>query len=161
MVILGLDPGTGRLGYAVIESAGGAARCLACGCLETEPRRAPGARLRELRDAVRDLCDRFQPDQAIIERLYFSKNVQTAMGVAEARGMLLTLLADRGVPVLEVSPQEVKMGATGKGNAPKPQVQRMVAMLFGLEKPPQPDDAADALAIAYTGTARVTSVQKT
>lgn len=155
MRILGLDPGTGRLGYAVIETAGGSVRCLACGCAETPPQRSPGTRLLELRNAIQGLLERFRPEQAMLERLYFSKNVRTAMAVAEARGMLLTLLADTGVPVLEVSPQEVKASVTGKGNAPKPQVQRMVAMIFRLEQPPHPDDAADALAIAYAGTARV------
>lgn len=159
MIILGLDPGTGRLGYAVIEAASGKVRCLACGCTETPPQRSPGVRLLELRNAVQRLLDHFRPEQAVLERLYFGKNVQTAMAVAEARGMLLTLLADAGVPVLDVSPQEVKSGVTGKGNAPKPQVQRMVAMIFDLEKPPKPDDAADALAIAYAGTARVARVR--
>lgn len=155
MRILGLDPGTGRLGYAVIETLSGRMRCLACGCTETAQGGTPGTRLQELRNAIRDLVRRFRPEQAILERLYFSTNVRTALAVAEARGMLLTLLADAVIPVLEVSPQEVKSGVTGKGNAPKPQVQRMVTLLFGLEKPPQPDDAADALAIAYAATARV------
>lgn len=158
MRILGLDPGTGRLGYAVIETGGGHPQCLACGCVETPPMRSVGARLREIRNAVQRLVGQFRPEQAVLERLYFSKNVRTAMAVAEARGMLLTLLADARVPVLEVSPQEVKSGVTGKGNAPKAQVQRMVTMLFGLEKPPHPDDAADALAIAYAGTARTLRV---
>lgn len=158
MRILGLDPGIGRLGYAVIEAAGGATRCLTVGCFETPPRQAPGARLVDLRNAVRQLCEQHRPEQAVLERLYFNKNVRTAMAVAEARGMLLTLLADAGTPVLEVSPQEVKSGATGHGSAPKAQVQRMVALLFGLDRPPKPDDAADALAIAYAGTARVLRV---
>lgn len=161
MRILGLDPGTGRLGYAIIEAQGGRVRCLACGCAETALGGAPGTRLQELRNSIRDLVRRFRPEQAILERLYFSTNVRTALAVAEARGMLLTLLADAHLPVLEVSPQEVKSGVTGKGNAPKPQVQRMVALLFDLAEPPQPDDAADALAIAYTGTARVAKVSTT
>lgn len=155
MRILGLDPGTGRLGYAVIETGGGRAQCLSCGCIETPPLRSAGARLLEIRNAVQRVVDQFRPEQAVIERLYFSKNVRTALAVAEARGMLLTLLMDARVPVLEVSPQEVKSGVTGRGNAPKPQVQRMVTKIFNLDSPPQPDDAADALAIAYAGTARV------
>lgn len=155
MVILGIDPGTGRLGYAVIEVDRGKVQCLTCGCVETTRSPAPGLRLLELRDAVRSLLRRFNPEQVVLEQIYFSKNVKTALAVAEARGMLLTLLADEQIPVLEVSPQEVKMGVTGRGNAPKPQVQRMVAVLFGLPAPPQPDDAADALAIAYAATARV------
>lgn len=114
-----------------------------------------GARLQKIRNAVQRLVDQYQPEQAVVERLYFSKNVKTAMAVAEARGMLFTLLADARVPVLEVSPQEVKSGVTGRGNAPKSQVQRMVTTIFSLESPPKPDDAADALAIAYAGTGRV------
>lgn len=155
MRILGLDPGTGRLGYAVIELGGGKARCLICGCFETPKEHLPGARLALLRDSVQTLLERFRPEQAILERLYFSKNVRTALAVAEARGMLLTVLADARVPVLEVSPQEVKAGVTGVGNASKAQVQRMVKIIFGLERLPKPDDAADALAIAYAATARV------
>ena len=155
MRILGLDPGFGRLGYAVIETAGRRTQCLTCGCLETETTRSAGARLLTLRDSVRALLEESRPEQAVLERLYFSKNVRTALAVAEARGMLLTLLAETNVPVLEVSPQEVKSGVTGTGNAPKAQVQRMVTVLFRLDKPPRPDDAADALAIAYAGTARV------
>ena len=155
MRILGLDPGFGRLGYAVTETAGGQTRCLTCGCFETETSRSPGTRLVTLRDAVRALLDEFRPEQAVLERLYFSKNVRTAIAVAEARGMLLTLLAEAHVPILEVSPQEVKSGVTGKGNAPKEQVKRMVTLIFRLDKPPRPDDAADALAIAYAATARV------
>lgn len=139
----------------MIEHAGGRSVCLACGCFEPEAVKLPGARLTALRDAVRDVLSRYHPEQAVLEKLFFSTNVRTAMAVAEARGMLLTLLADHEIPVLEVSPQEVKSGVTGKGNAPKPQVQRMVTMIFGLETVPKPDDAADALAIAYAGTARV------
>lgn len=158
MRILGLDPGIGRLGYAVIDAAGGQVRCLTCGCYETPASHAPGARLLELRDAVQSLVRQFPPDQAVLERLYFSNNVRTAMAVAEARGMLLTLLAEKKIPVLEVSPQEVKSGVTGSGNAPKVQVQRMVARLFYLDHPPRPDDAADALAIAYASTGRVARI---
>lgn len=155
MRILGLDPGTDRLGYAVIEAGGGRAQCLSCGCVETPPMHSVGARLQKIRNAVQRLVGQYHPEQAVVERLYFSKNVKTAMAVAEARGMLFTLLADARIPVLEVSPQEVKSGVTGKGNAPKLQVQRMVTTIFGLASPPKPDDAADALAIAYAGTGRV------
>lgn len=160
MRIVGLDPGIGRLGYAVIELADGAAHCLTCGCVMTAKEHLPGFRLVALRDAVRELVRQFSPAQAVVERLYFSKNVRTAMAVAEARGMLLTLLADARIPVLEVSPQEVKSGATGVGNASKGQVQKMMKLVFRLEKIPKPDDAADALAIAYAATARVASLRR-
>ncbi|TSC72292.1 MAG: crossover junction endodeoxyribonuclease RuvC [Parcubacteria group bacterium Gr01-1014_38] len=160
MRIIGLDPGFGRLGYAVIETVRGHTQCLTCGCFETEKERSAGVRLVTLRDAVRTLLKKFHPEQAVIERLYFSKNVRTALAVAEARGMLLTLLGETNVPVLEVSPQEVKSGVTGKGNAPKEQVQRMVTRIFRLDKPPKPDDAADALAIAYAATARAWHVRR-
>lgn len=160
MRILGLDPGTGRLGFAVIEVGGNRSACLACGCFETEKTLLPGARLAQLRNAVEDIIERFQPGQAVLEKLFFSKNVRTAMAVAEARGMLLTLLTDAKVPILEVSPQEVKSGVTGVGNASKPQVQKMVKMIFGLTKLPKSDDAADALAIAYAGTARIVSLRR-
>ncbi len=160
MRILGLDPGTGRLGYAVIDAGGGTVRCLTYGCAETPPQGSPGARLRDARDAIETILRQFRPEQAVLERLYFSKNVRTALTVAEARGMLLTLLADARVPVLEVSPQEVKAGVTGRGNAPKAQVGRMVTVIFALDHPPRPDDAADALAIAYAGTARMVRARR-
>lgn len=155
MVILGLDPGFGRLGYAVIETTAGHARSLTCGCLETPSTHTAGVRLVFLRDELRTLIREFRPEQAVLERLFFSKNVRTALAVAQARGMLLTLLAEEHLPVLEVSPQEVKSGVTGTGNAPKAQVQKMVTVLFGLKETLKSDDAADALAIAYAGTARV------
>jgi crossover junction endodeoxyribonuclease RuvC len=151
MRVLGIDPGTGRLGYAVAEETQGTYSCLTVGCFTTTPGLGAGERLATLREHLEALIEEHPPAGAVLERLYFSKNVRTALPVAEARGMILTLLADARVPVVELSPQHVKLGVTGYGRATKDQVQRMVQRLFTLASPPRPDDAADALALAFAG----------
>jgi crossover junction endodeoxyribonuclease RuvC len=97
------------------------------------------------------LIERWQPDEASVETLYFSKNVKTAMQVAEARGVLRVTLAEAGVPAFEIAPNAVKLALTGSGAAPKEQVGRMVVRLLGLTAMPEPDDAADAVALALAG----------
>lgn len=151
MRILGLDPGTGRLGYGVAEGSGGSYRCLAVGCF-TAPAGTPASeRLPLLQKQLRTLLAAHTVSGAAVERLYFSRNARTALAVAEARGMILTTLGEADIPVLELSPQAVKLGVTGYGRATKRQIQRMVQQLFTLPRPPAPDDAADALALAFAG----------
>lgn len=149
--VLGIDPGTGRMGYGVAEAQRGRVSCLAAGCFTTPPGHAPGARLASLERDLLALLGEHPVSGAAVEQLYFSKNVRTAMGTAEARGVVLAALSKANIPVAELSPQMVKMGVTGNGNASKRQVQRMVQRLFRLPEPPQPDDAADALALAFAG----------
>ena len=148
---LGLDPGYGRLGYAVVEQRGAEWQLVDVGCVETAASRAFEERLVEVHDALDAILARWRPQEASLETLYFSKNVKTAMQVAEARGVLRLTLAKAGVPAFELAPNAVKLALTGSGSAGKDQVGRMVVRLLGLKEMPKPDDAADAVALALAG----------
>ncbi|MBN1585640.1 crossover junction endodeoxyribonuclease RuvC [Candidatus Uhrbacteria bacterium] len=148
-VILGIDPGIADMGYGVIEVGSGVPdRCLVYGSLKTPAGMDGGKRLLMLGQGLERLLDRWLPSAVGIEKLFFSKNVRTAMQVAEARGVIRACLESRRVPVTEFSPQEVKMAVCGHGSAEKVQVQGMVKRLLKLKAVPKPDDAADALALA-------------
>lgn len=148
MKVLGIDPGTAALGYGIVESARGRVREIDHGCLETSPDTTLPERLLEIHALVDELLASHQPDVVAVERLFFSRNVQTAFGVGQARGVVLLAAAQHGVPVREATPNEVKSAIAGYGAADKEQVQRMVQMVLGMADRPRPDDAADALAIA-------------
>ena len=148
---LGLDPGYGRLGWAVVQEQGSRWALLGVGCTETPASEPFEQRLLALRDTVKELCGRWRPEECALETLFFSKNAKTAMRVAEARGVLRLGLAEAGVPVHEIAPNAVKLALAGHGSAPKAQVGRMVVRLLGLSAIPKPDDAADAAAIALAG----------
>lgn len=149
-IILGLDPGFADLGFGVIESGGGKDRCLIYGSLQTPAGKPLGKRLQELYGQLGEIIEKHRPQEAALERLYFSVNAKTAMDVAEARGAIRLCLEHHGIPYREFGPGEVKVAVTGGGQAGKAEVQKMVAWLLGLKETPQPDDAADALAIALT-----------
>ncbi|MDP2933955.1 MAG: crossover junction endodeoxyribonuclease RuvC [bacterium] len=146
--VLGIDPGFGRMGFGVIEETRGDLRVIDYGCLETQKTETIAQRLLELKKFIDQLVCDARPVVVAVESLFFSKNVKTALAVGEARGVILFALAEHGLPVFELSPQEVKLAVTGYGNAEKGQVQRMVQKILGLAKIPKPDDAADALALA-------------
>ncbi len=148
---LGLDPGYGRMGYAVIEEAQSGWSLVDVGCVETSAGLPFERRLLDVRRALVALLEKWRPDEASVETLYFSKNVKTAMQVAEARGVLRVTLAEAGVAAFEIAPNAVKLALTGSGSAPKEQVARMVVRLLGLKAAPEPDDAADAVALALAG----------
>ncbi len=148
MIVLGIDPGTAALGYGIIERTGSRLRAIDEGCLTTSPDLPLPERLLAIHSLVDDLIELHQPDLVAVERLFFSRNAQTAFGVGQARGVVLLAAAQRRVPVREATPSEVKSAVAGYGNADKEQVARMVAVVLGLDAPPTPDDAADALAIA-------------
>lgn len=150
MRILGLDPGYGRLGYGVVEQKGFQFKCVLAGVFET-PASAPFVeRLAAVYAFVGKLARQTGPGEAAVESIYFSRNVKTAMLVAQARGVILLALNLAGVPLVEVSPQHVKQALVGNGAASKKQVQWMAARLLGLKSIPKPDDAADALGLALT-----------
>ena len=151
MVILGLDPGIARLGYGVVTVEHGEERYVTCGVLET-PKGDLAPRLAMLRDQLRDLLAIHRPHRIVVEQLFFSTNVKTAIAVSSARGVVLLTCTDAHVPIVEVSPQAVKQAVAGYGAADKHQVQRMVQALLTLPDIPKPDDAADALAIALAGS---------
>lgn len=148
MIVLGIDPGTAALGYGIVESRGGRVREVDHGCLTTSPDVSLPERLLAIHALVDDLVASHRPQVMAVERLFFSRNVQTAFGVGQARGVVLLAAAQHGVPVREATPNEVKSAIAGYGAADKAQVQRMVQMVLGMAELPQPDDAADALAIA-------------
>jgi crossover junction endodeoxyribonuclease RuvC len=148
MIILGIDPGTAALGYGVVERTGGRLRPVDFGCVTTIPSDPLPSRLLEIHGAVVDLIETHRPALVAVERLFFSRNAQTAFGVGQARGVVLLAAAQAGLPVREPTPSEVKSAVAGHGTADKEQVGRMVALILGLAAAPTPDDAADALAVA-------------
>ena len=147
MITLGIDPGTARLGYGVVEFDGDP-EMRDFGVIETAAGAAMPDRLLGLFDAVAALLLRHRPDALAIEQLFFARNVTTAIAVGQARGVVLLAAAKAGVPVAEYSPSEVKHAVVGYGKADKAQMQEMVRLILRLDQPPHPDDAADALAIA-------------
>lgn len=147
MIILGIDPGTAALGYGVIERNSGL-RALDHGCRTTAVEAGLPGRLLAIHTTLLDLIDLYAPKLLAVERVFFSRNAQTAFAVGQARGVVLLAAAERGIPVVEATPSAVKIAVAGTGRADKEQVARMVARILGLTEPPAPDDAADALAVA-------------
>lgn len=147
MRVLGIDPGTALTGYGVID-AGGALVPLESGVIRTPARAEEGLRLAEIHRAVQRLIATHRPRVVAVERVYFNKNVQSALAVGQARGVVLLAAAQAGVPVAEFTPLEVKQAVSGQGGAAKGQVGYMVRVILGLPAVPRPDDAADALAVA-------------
>lgn len=150
MKILGIDPGYGRTGYGVIETDGNRIRPLEFGLIETSSKLSMEIRLQQLYDALIEIIDRRKPDSLAVEELFFSKNVTTGIGVAQARGVVLLAGAKKGLSVSEYKPVEVKQSVVGYGKAEKKQIQEMVRMFLSLSEVPKPDDVADALAVAIT-----------
>ena len=148
MKVLGIDPGTAALGYGIVERTGGRLREVDHGCLSTSADLPLPERLLAIHALVDELIALHEPDVVGVERLFFSRNVQTALGVGQARGVVLLAAAQHGIEVREATPSEVKSAITGYGAADKEQVARMVQLVLGMSERPRPDDAADALAIA-------------
>lgn len=151
MKILGIDPGIGICGFGLIETSTRAnAKALDFGAVTTKVDAPLPARLLELYDGLTQILKEAEPDVVAVEKLFFSKNITTGIAVAEARGVVLLVAEQRGVPVYEYSPNEIKKTLTGYGAAEKGQMQEMVRVHLGLSQKPKPDDAADALAAAIT-----------
>jgi len=147
-MVLGLDPGYADLGFGVIRVSGSRQEMIDYGSIKTSKTKMHGQRLEEIYDVLQELIVKYKPNVIGFEKLFFSKNVKTALLVAEARGVIQVVLAKSGAKCVEVSPQQVKLAVCGHGGAEKTQVQKMVKTLLGLREIPKPDDAADALAIA-------------
>jgi len=147
-LILGIDPGFGRMGYAVVAAAGSDLRLLVCDAIMTPSGQAYPLRLQLIYEELSVIIDRYLPREAAIEKLFFGKNVTTAIGVAQARGVALLTLVQSGLTIAEYTPSEVKLAITGYGAARKEQVGYMVQHLLDLPSIPRPDDAVDAAAIA-------------
>jgi len=149
MLILGIDPGTAIVGYGLVRvAAGGRLEAPACGCIRTPAGEKTYRRLALIYQRLQDLIKEHRPDIMAIEELFFNKNSRTALAVGQARGVALLAAAHAGLAVVEYTPLEVKQTVTGFGRAPKDQVQRMVQAQLKLAARPEPDDVADALAVA-------------
>ncbi len=148
MIVLGIDPGTAAVGYGIVERTGSRLRPIDYGCFSTPSDLSLPERLEAIHVLIDDLLELHQPDLVGVERLFFTKNAQTAFAVGQARGVVLLAAAQHGIPVREATPNEVKIATAGYGSAAKDQVQRMVQAILGLADLPTPDDASDALAIA-------------
>jgi crossover junction endodeoxyribonuclease RuvC len=148
VIVLGIDPGTAMTGYGVVERTGSALRLVDYGCIQTPASDPLPQRLLQIQLALEALISLHNIELVGVERLFFNKNVQTAFAVGQARGVVLLLAAQHGLPVVEFGPHEVKMAVTGYGRAPKDQVQKMVQVILRMTTLPRPDDAADALAVA-------------
>lgn len=148
MVILGIDPGYAIVGWGVVRYE--RARCvpLAFGAIQTPADMEFSERLRQIHIRMGELLERYQPEAAAVEKLYFKNNQKTAIEVAEARGVILLSLHEHQTPLFEYTPLQVKSAVTGFGQAEKPQVMEMTRRRLGLREVPRPDDTADALAIA-------------
>jgi len=149
LTILGVDPGFGILGYAFLRVSGNTFESLCHGTLQTKKEEKISLRLKFLYEGLVELIDQFSPEEIAMEKLFFSRNVTTAIAVGEARGIVLLVAAQKGLEIHEYAPHEVKKAVTGNGRATKREVQNWMKILLNLSEIPKPDDAADALAIAY------------
>jgi crossover junction endodeoxyribonuclease RuvC len=151
MLALGIDPGIATTGYGLVrELEDGNLLVIDYGIISTPKTDSGPVRLIQLYNEVRELLERHHPETCAVEKLFFSRNVTTAIDVGQARGVILLALAQSGLQISEYTPNEVKQAVTGYGSADKKQMQEMVKMILSLDKIPKPDDAADALAIAIT-----------
>ncbi len=148
MLILGIDPGTAITGYGLVMGEGDDLTLVAYGAITTSSDRPLPERLQRIYRELTALIEDQQPTAVAVEELFFSKNVRTALSVGQARGVALLAAANAGLPIHEYTPLQVKQAIAGYGRATKDQVQRMVRMLLALDSVPQPDDAADAIAVA-------------
>lgn len=150
MRIIGIDPGTGLLGFGVIEADNRTATLVDGGVIRTPVKEDDAVRLQTIFEELSDIIAATRPTHMAVEKLFFSQNVTTAMTVAQARGVVLLVGKQAGLEIFEYTPQQIKQALTGYGRAQKKQIQAMVRVLLKLKETPQPDDCADALAAAIT-----------
>ena len=150
MRILGIDPGTGILGFGVIESTKNQAQLIDAGVIRTPVKEDDAVRLQTIYEELTDIITATKPTIMSVEKLFFIRNITTAMTVAQARGVVLLCGRQAGLTIFEYTPLQIKMAITGYGRADKKQIQEMVRVILKLPEVPQPDDCADALAAALT-----------
>ena len=149
MAVIGIDPGTAITGYGIVEeSPSGELITISYGVIRTSSGVEPHERLLSLSKQLNQVLKTYSPDSGAVEKLFFQRNVRTALSVGQARGVILLSLAISRIPVFEYNPMEVKLSVTGYGKADKKQMQQMVKTMLELDEIPAPDDAADALAVA-------------
>lgn len=148
MIILGIDPGLANTGWGVIETSGSRLRCLSYGCITTSSGDSVAYRLAQVHGDIVKVIECYAPTECGVEAVFFGANAKSAFATGQARGVALLATADAGLEIGEYSPVQVKSAVVGEGRAEKDQVAYMVRVLLGLAEPPQPDHAADALAVA-------------
>jgi len=147
-IILGVDPGYGITGFGVIACRRSAPVCLNYGVIRTSSKKDFANRIKELHTDLQKIIKKYRPSLVSVEKLFFFKNLKTAIDVAQARGVIVLTCVQNNIPLIEYTPLQVKQSICGYGRAEKLQVQKMVKMVLGLPQLPAPDDSADALAIA-------------
>ncbi len=148
MIIIGIDPGLATVGFGVIRKEKGKLSPVSYGCIKTSPEKQNPERLKEIYDEVNVLLDKYSPSEVAVEKLFFTNNITSAMGVSEARGVIFLAAQQKNIPIIEYTPKQIKQAITGSGSADKKQIQEMIKRLLGLDEIPRPDDAADGLSIA-------------
>lgn len=151
MLVLGIDPGTAICGYAVVEQLGSKIHAVQYGAVFTDKDELPEMRLKKIYEEISALIDHYKPGLMSIEKLFFNRNVTTAIPVGQARGVVLLAAANQGLKILEFTPMQIKSSVVGTGSATKEQVTYMVQHLLNIKEKPKPDDVADALAAALCG----------
>lgn len=148
MIAIGIDPGTALCGYGIVRVAGDEMELVTCGAISTPAKTPLDQRLLKIYADLVALIREYQPDEAAIEKLFFARNITTALSVGHARGVAMLAVAQAKIPIAEYTPNEIKQAVSGYGGADKKQMQEMVRVLLRLDAVPKPDDAADAVAIA-------------
>lgn len=155
MKILGIDPGLGIVGYSIVEFDGETPALLHSGSIQTQKGTRESSRLLEIFEDMNTIVEKYRPDCAAIEKLFFFRNRTTVMPVAHARGVILTVLEKFKIPIFEYTPMEVKQVLTGYGRADKKEVEQMVKLSLGVDNLPKLDDTVDSIAIAICHTRSV------
>ncbi len=148
MRIIGIDPGTGIVGFGIIDATGGETTFVDAGVIKTPPHQEDSQRLYTIYDDLREIIKTHKPEVMAVEKLFFIRNITTAMSVSQARGVVLLLGRQEDLRLFEYTPLQVKQAVTGYGKADKKQIQEMVKVILKLPQTPKPDDVADALATA-------------
>ena len=148
MRIIGIDPGTATTGFSIIEVKNKKLKLLDHGYIHTHKGLKNCTRLDQIAEDLKKILKKWSPDKAAVEKIFFNKNIKTAISVAEARGVITQIFASQGIEIDEFGPSEIKSAVCGNGRADKKAVQKMVKIIMNLEKTPKPDDVADAIAIA-------------
>jgi crossover junction endodeoxyribonuclease RuvC len=148
VIIIGIDPGLATVGFGVIKKEGSRIKPVSYGCIKTSSEKQNPERLLKIYNELNVLLDKYSPCTVAVEKLFFTNNITSAMGVSEARGVIFLAAQQKNIPVIEYTPKQVKQAITGSGNADKKQMQDMIKRLLGLDQVPKPDDAADGLSIA-------------
>ncbi len=159
MRILGIDPGTGIVGFGVIDVDGAKKMMVDAGVIRTPAHQPTQERLLTIYNELKEIIAQAKPQVMVVEQLFFARNVTTAMSVSQARGVILLLGEQYQLKLAEFTPLQIKQAITGYGKADKKQIQEMVRIMLGLKEIPKPDDCADALAAALTYAPSLTSNQ--